>query len=636
MIAPLPTVASTLSLPYLGYDPSTFELSGATPRGLHRQHSSDLATAFAQRVAQEKARKELAVYYYRINHIMAFPLPLAARPTEMPLGIPEMKAYPWLTWLSWALEERWRLLLAAWQRGDEAAGELLQIELAALAGWSSFVEWNGAAGLALGHIAGVLALALQQGERLRPEYRMQIRQAALQLLEQDTLPWYARHWGAVQEPLGATNLHNIPLIALVRSAQLARSLEHPATAQLDATAKMALDAWCRLRLHPTAPHTEGTAYDGYLMDSLTEWLDGLPEKSELLAASKPALLSLVDHWLAMALPGRVDLQAPIGDVEPEMPFWMSVLARLSLWYEECDQNGGWWLLQHLPPDRMPAATLVLLLANEEKMAVDSAAPVASAPQVVSNAVVLRSGWAEDNVLVAVGAGGSKMSHLHKDGGQVVIGWQNRFWLTDPGYQQYRQGEERDFTMGSDAHNVPVINGIVQTQRAAQVLEVSATEGQQYTRLDLTACYEGLPESARVVRHVWLHLLPLVTSPQVIVADEYTGLAEGTPISNAWNFGTHFAWAFQDGWARLSDGERTLWVSCLGTALLPHQLVRHAGSRGPLTLSHQHILSQPAQQASQQSAQTVWWLFHLEPSITWTPPTVDLSQIRMQTSAPSVA
>jgi hypothetical protein len=627
MLATLAAATSTLALPYLGYDSSTFELCGLTARGLQRHYGKDLAVALAGRVAQEKARKELAVYYYRINHTMAFALPLAARPEQMPKGIPEMRAYPWLTWLAWALEERWRLLLAAWQHNnDSAAGELLQKELAALAGWSSFVEWNGEAGLALGHIAGVLALVLQQAKRLQPEYLAPIRQAAIQLLEQDTLPWYAKRWAVIQEPLEPTHLHNIPLIALVRSAQLARALEHPITVQLDVSAKKALAAWCRLRLHPTAPHTEGTAYDGYLMDSVTEWLEGVPEKAELLTVYKPALLSMVHHWLALALPGRVDLQAPIGDVEPEMPFWMSVLARLSLWYKECD--GGWWLLQHLPPDRMPAAALVLLLAHEERMAADRPAPVAGSPQALPNAVVLRTGWAEDDLLVAVGSGGSRMSHLHQDSGQVVIGWQNRFWLTDPGYQQYRRGEERDFTMGDAAHNAPVIGGIVQTQRAVQIMESTANEGQQYTLLELTRCYEGLPEASRMMRHLWLDCPPTPMSPRVVVADELWGLAAGTEIRYAWHFGTHLAWAFQEGWARLSDGERTLWVTSLGASLSPHQLLRHAGSRGPLTLSHHYLISQ--------SPQTFWWLFHFEPTITWAPPAVDLAQILVQRSASSVA
>jgi hypothetical protein len=616
MLAPIPAATSTLALPYLGYDPSTFELSGQTPRGLRRRGAEELAVAFSNRVAQEKTRQELAVYYYRINHTMAFPLPLAARPEHMPQGIPEMKAYPWLTWLSWALEERWRLLLAAWEHADDSeAGERLQQELAALAGWSSFVEWNGQAGLALGHIAGVLALALRRADRLQVSYLPSIRQAAIHLLEQDTLPWYAKHWTTVEEPLEPTNLHNIPLIALVRSAQLARVLKHPAVSALDATAKMALKAWCRLRLHPTAPHTEGTAYDGYLMDSVTEWLDGLPEKEELLAAYRPALLSLVEHWLALALPGRVDLQAPISDVEPEMPFWMTVLARLSRWYDHPD---GRWLLQHLPADRLPAAALILLLTHDDTLAVDAPTPVGGSPRSVPNAVVLRSGWASEELLVAVGAGNARMSHLHQDVGHVVIGWQNRSWLTDPGYQQYRQGEERDFSVGGAAHNGPVIGGIVQTQRAAHIMELTSNQGQQVARLDLTGCYVGLPETGRVLRHIWLSPATELLSPFAVVADELHGFDTGTEVATSWHFGTHLAWAFQDGWARLSDGLHTLWVTTTSASLSPQQLLRHAGSRGPLTLSHRQALSQ--------SPQTFGWIFCFKPALTWSPPSVDLTPL----------
>lgn len=628
MLSPLSTVNATLALPYLGYDPSTFELAGSTPRGLARQEPEALAAALIARVAEEKQRKELAVYYYRINHTMAFPLPLAARPDAMPAGIPEMKAYPWLTWLSWAVEERWRLLLAAWQMlGDVDAGELLQQELAALAGWSSFVEWNGDAGLALGHIAGVLALTLQNADALSPQYASAIRQAAMNLLERDVQPWFQRHWAAVEPPLEPKNLHNIPLIALTRSAQLARAVGHPMVDMLDAKAKILLAAWCEQRLHPTAPHTEGTAYDGYLMDSLTEWLDGLPDRDALLPVCKDALLSLVDHWIALALPGRVDLQAPLGDVEPEMPFWMSVLTRLAIWFDECVENGGWWLLQHLPPDRMPAATLVLLCANASRMAVAAPAPPVTSPQIVPNAAVIRSGWDSADFLVAMGSGGSRMSHLHQDGGHVVIGWQNRFWLTDPGYQQYRRGEERDYSMGPSAHNVPVIGGIAQSQRASQVIEVRGADvvgegSHQYLQMDLTNCYSGLPADARVLRHLWF------SSPEeddvdaaigdaaamILVADQLLGFAEGTEVVTSWHLGTHLAWAFCDGWARLSDGAHNLWMRPLHTLLSPLQLTRHAGSRGPLAITHSDTLAQ--------ADSVQWWVFVCNPQLTWTPPVLE--------------
>jgi hypothetical protein len=97
-----------------------------------------------------------------------------------------------------------------------------------------------------------------------------------------------------------------------------------------------------------------------------------------------------------------------------------------------------------------------------------------------------------------------MGHLQADGGQIILGWQGRFWITDPGYQQYRPGEERTYTLGLQAHNAPVIGGKAQTRRAArmQLLETNA-HGWQHARTDLSACYQGLPAGASVQREVWL-------------------------------------------------------------------------------------------------------------------------------------
>ena len=612
MLSPLPATHSTLTLPYLGYDPSTFELAGQTPRGVVRQTSESIQASFAQRVAVEKERKELAVYYYRVNHTLAFPLPLTSRPVDFPPGIPGMTNYPWLTWLAWALEERWVLLLAAWVQLDDEAGELMQRELAALDGWDSFTDASGVPSLALGHIAGVLATALQYSEHLDPLHAAAIRRAATQLIDQDTLPWYAEHWAKLQEPLEPKNLHNIPTIALARSAQLARAIGHASAEQLDACAAMALRAWCKHRLNTNAPHTESTAYDGFLMDSVTAWLDTTPLRDNLLAECQPAFFSLVDHWLAMALPGRLDLQIPLSDVEPEMPYWINALARLAAWYGH--EQGG-WLLQHLPPDRMPATALTLLLARPERLAVQTQPPTAGAPLSTPNAVVLRSGWDSADISVAIGAGQSRMSHLHQDSGSVVVAWQNRCWITDPGYQQYRKGEERDFTMGIAAHNAPVIGGIVQTLRASNLVSLANDERGQSASIELTHCYAGLPESAHIQRQLWLSPFPTAaTQPYLIVADAFHGFAERTEIEISWQLGTHLAVAFQDGWLRLSDGEHTLWMTTSDRALASQNLSRHAGSRGPLTLSHRYTL--PA------AEHRFGWLFFFNPAIVWSPPTHD--------------
>lgn len=617
MLSPLPTTASALALPSLGYDASMFELSSHIQPGLHANNAANVKHNFQQRVDIEKKRKELSVYYYRINHTLAFPLPLSERPTQLPPGIPELSNYPWFTWLAWALEERWRLLLTAWQLdNDAAAGELVQQELAALAQWSTFAELDGSASLGLGHIAGVLAIAQHQVDQFAPQYAPAIHQAATLLLERDYLPWYEKRWHGIEEPLPSSHMHNIPIIALTRSAQLARALNHPSTSTLEQSAKIALRSWCTQRLNPTAPHTEGTSYDGFLMDSVTEWLDTIPEKSKIIAQHQSALASLTEHWLAMTIPGRVDLQVPLSDVEPEMPFWINALTRLAYWYK---QQEAWWLLQYIPPERTPAAAINQLQRHPDQWQSQTKAPIANNVQNVANAIVWRSGWNNQDFAVIIGAGQSKMSHQHQDSGHLILAWQNRAWITDPGYQQYRKGEERDFTIGTAAHNTPVIDGIAQSQRNAEIIaatiDTSTDKSDEHiASLNLTRCYQGIPDQAQILRHIKRHPQRISTqgeSLHLVVIDELNGLAAGTAITISWQLGTHLAITFRHGWLRLSDGENTLWLKSNVGDIQPHHLKRHAGSRGPLTLTYQYKVTYP-QQITQ-------WHIHCLPYITWEPP-----------------
>lgn len=605
-----PPFTPVLSLPALGYDTGTYEVAGQIPAGLHRWQTSDLLDALKTRVALEKARRELAVYYYRINHTMAFPLPLDQRPPEMPAGIPGRPSYPWLTWLLWVLEERWRVLHAAWrQLDDQEAGTLLQTELAALAGWNSFAGWNGQVGLAAGHTAACLTQALATRSGWNADRYQQVQEVAATLIERDVWPWYQSVW-TMEEALRPHDIHNIPVIALVRSAGLARLIEHPRAAALEERATETLRAWWRHRLDADQPHSEGTAYDGYLMDTFTEWLEGLANRKMLLAEGREAFLSLARQWIHLTLPGRLDLHAPLSDVEPEMPFWMTALLRIGLWYGHAESL---WLLQHLPLARLPAASLAAAWANRERLAADFSPPQPG-PQEEASAATLRTGWDSQDVLVAVGLSRSPMSHLHDDGGHVLIGWQNRFWITDPGYQQYRPGPERSFTLDAEAHNAPVIDGVYQTKRAARRIRIADNgSGWQQLRLELTDCYADLPAAARIYRDVWLIPEAGHGSHLAVVRDTFHGLAPGTEIQNHWQGGTHLAWAFRAGWARLSDGERTLWIGTVPGSAQAAGLERHGGSRGPLTLHHGSRLTAEREER--------WWIFQMDPILGWEPPQV---------------
>ena len=588
--------------PPKAYEYSTYELAPELQGPQRPWRAKDVKQMILERAAREKQRRQIDTYYYRIGFTMSYPLPLTRRPRleDLPAPLPG-RPYPWLTWLAWDLEERWRILHAAWRQfGDREAGMLLQQELAALAGWDRIAEVNNSIGLASGHIAGCLALALADESKWDPQLLEQARRAAKTLLERDVWPWFEQQWRA--EITRPEQLGNIPAIALVRSAQLARVVGSPHLPALDAKAKEFCQVWCRMRME--GHHTEGTAYDGYLLDSLTGWLEGFPQRAELLRGGSLAFLSQVEQWMDLTLPGRFDLHAPLGDVEPEMPFWVTPLLRLEGWY-------GWsdvaWFLPRFPLERMPAAGLVAAL--EQKFPAPTRVPPV-APHVLPNAVTLRTGWEREGLLAAVGLTRTTMGHLQADGGQLVIGWQGRFWITDPGYQQYRPGEEREYTLGPLAHSAPVIGGKVLSQRAAR-LELAETDarGRKHACVDLTACYKGLPKDAAVRRDVWL--IEDAAGLAVVARDNLSGFGKDVEVSTSWLGGNHLGWAFVDGWARLTDGTHALWLGTVPGVLEAGKLTRHPGSRGPLTLTQ--TASLPEGQG------TRWWVFWCEPKAGWTPP-----------------
>ncbi|MBI5395626.1 MAG: heparinase II/III family protein [Verrucomicrobia bacterium] len=607
---------NTREQPPLAYDVSAYELAPQFPPGLREWDRPDLERELARRVAREKSRRELHVCYYRIGHTLAFQLPVAAKPSvcELPQGIPGRSDYPWLTWLAWALEERWRVLHAAWrQLRDEEAGAMLQRELAALAGWENFLDESNKVSLVTGHLAACLALAVADRAGWRIDELRRAQAAARSLVERDVSPWFQKTWAA-DAPLTPARLHNIPTIALLRAAQLARVIGHPQAPAFEQRAGQAVGAWCALRMGE-GHHTEGAAYDGYLMDSATEWIGRAPGRSDLVATTRPACASLVQQWLHQTLPGRPDLHAPLGDTEPEMPFWITAMLRMAHWH---DWKEAGWLARRFPLARLPAAALAL--ENWPFLSQVSSPPAAGVRE-YPGAATMRTGWDSDDLLVAVGLSRCAMGHLHNDAGHVVIGWQGRFWITDPGYQQYRPGPEREFTVGPQSHNAPVIGGAAQDVHAARLLAAKCgDDGAQHVAIELSSCYKSLPKQATVRRDIWL----MPDARAVVVRDEFKGLPPGIEVRTFWQGAAHMAWAFRDGWARLADGGRALWLGAMPGRLEAARLTRHVGSRGPLTLEHVAAL------AEGRGAQ--WWIMQCDGAAGWTPPAVSGDDAKVQVKA----
>lgn len=584
-----------------------------------------VAAELERRVELYLQRTEIEINYYRVGYRLSFGLPVAARPTDFPVGVlGSDRPYPWLIWLGWELEERWRVFALAirvatdWRLNIdlESVHGALADELTLLSRWESYdADYNGA-GLVTSSLAAVCTEIVRHRDHYRPEAVTAAETVGNRILDDSVAPWYAEAWHGVDPAgLGPDALHNIRCITLLRAAQLADALGHPAAAGYQSQAYRLYGAWLAARGEPE-PMTEGAAYDGFLLDSITEWLADRTDADELRAQGRAALSAFPRIVAALSLPGRPEQQAPIGDVEPQMTQWASAALRLRNWYPETVPAST--VLRAFPIERLAGWALPYAdkPAGYDESADHRTGPSAGGPLGVAvqpATATIRHGWSAADPLVVMSAARTPAGHLQTDGGTLVLGRYGRWWITDPGYQQYRLGAERDFTIGYEAHNAPVINGAAQTIRRAVPRVVA--DPSSAIELDLTDCYPDLGSAARVARTVLLH------DCAALVTDRFEGLG-GADLQTHWHADAELAWSFVDGVARLTDGVRVLWLAA-GTSdgrarLGAEQLARHPGTTGPLRLSAATVINADRFVA--------WWAFLFTDKLSWSVPTERLDQL----------
>lgn len=529
-----------------------------------------------RRGAASLAEQDLIVDYYRIGYRLAWPLPIAIRPDGFPAAIPGIPRYPWLTWIGWQLEERWAAL-------HNAGHPELIDELCRLDGWSSFVADDGRAGLNTASVAMWLIRGLES-PAATAEQRARLTEISERLITESLVPRYLRERDEPDLSMIRT-LQNIRLIPLFTSGRLAAMIDHPG---LDIVHDLATDA-VRLWLDARKDgYTEGVAYDGYLIEHLLNWLAVVPD-----AEASEEIHRAARRWVSTTVPDRPGIQAPLGDIEPEMAHWLTVIAAVAK--EAGDPDLAAWC-RTVPLRELPSAALTHL---SSPVAGGAASAVLAGGQQQA-AVALRTRLDDHagggDLLVAISAPRMEIGHLHSDAGQVVLGWRGTCWITDPGYQQYRAGEERAFTLDPQAHNVPVIDGTAQTRKQTVIERQTPSSAV----INLSDCYEGEPSVRRTVR---IAGTDGPTGTAVLVRDEIEGSAGG--VLTHWLVPGQLSWQFVGGWARLADDhDSALWFGRIGGELAADQLTRHPGSRGPLTLTVPTLAGRTD------------WIFVLDPKAGW--------------------
>jgi hypothetical protein len=546
-----------------------------------------------------KARRDdryLVVDYYRIRRKLAYRIPVSS--LSIPdMTVPTIPDYPWSIWLLWALEERMHALgwAAEWFRQPEFE-RAAAADLSALASWPRYCQFD-RPDLSSAHAGRLLWAAYTTWQWPRSGLREQVRVACSRLVR-ELLPKVRAHFVELDSvsdilalPAPPAKLANIPVIGTIGAALAAHAAGDPALDSLNRSVAAAFGAILELRKQG---FSEGVAYDGYVLDFLADWIGIAPARERETILRHPRFGDFLDESYMLAAPGAMLEVAELSDVEPrEMRFHCTAQAKLAPY--ETNPVRSWYLSLWRPAE-MPAAALG---AIRNIRAAAAAEPSAVSALDAHYALVLRSGWGHDDLAVAVAASNSPMAHVQNDNGSVVIGTRGRWIIADPGYQQYMQDAERDFTLGLAAHNAPVIDGVAQDRKAPKLM----LRENRHISIELAGCYPSNAGVESLVRHVWLKDRALVVLADVVRGP---GIAR---LNYHWHGHPEAAWGTSGGWILLHLPQSDLWFTTPQASVSLADVTRHPGSRGQLTLG---AAVTPAPVA-------VWWVF----SISASPPAMEL-------------
>ena len=216
------------------------------------------------------------------------------------------------------------------------------------------------------------------------------------------------------------------------------------------------------------------------------------------------------------------------------------------------------------------------------------------------AVVLRSGWENDDVAVVGASSNSPMGHVPANYGSLCIAAQGQWFIQTPGYQQYMKSSEREFTIGKVSRNTPIVDGEGVTRKAGRVLQLRENAHSCRAAFDLAGCYAGSPAMTRSMT------LATQGTPQAVLIEDHIGIPINESLEYYWHGHPEAAWWVQDGWAMLALQGKTLWFTSPQFAFDGSAVRRLRGSRGQLTLTTSFLPSLDKNLKPRET--TVQWLF----------------------------
>lgn len=385
--------------------------------------------------------------------------------------------YPFWTTLSREVERRLTTLTLAYGLTSEVAyAEKARDLLLALAGWGKWHEYDKATNnLSLPHITTGVAIAYDElHDLLSDEERARVRSALLNLGLRPMSYWFNLELD-----------HNI--IVLMNAGMVIGSLaigdEIPYIGKFISIPLAGLRWYVDQRERSTT--TEGLVYTSYAMSSLFKAASAIRRTTgnDDLLRSPFVRTTLAEIYLYFR--GGPGGYANLSDAGHEVDAGPLMIQLVN---EFADLRAAWLVHQDSreSPDIFPyvnrdvpvpdLSTLGLSLSRHFKKI---------------DWVALRTGWNDDDTLLAFTASPSAAGHNHYDQNHFILNVAGEWLITDPGYQNYTPGPENIFTNAAIGHNTLLVNGEGQLIRGrAFVVESLLADGFDYVRGDATATYEG--------------------------------------------------------------------------------------------------------------------------------------------------
>lgn len=395
-------------------------------------------------------------------------------PVPQPIGFSD---YPYWTRLSREIEQRLVTLAMAWSlTGDRSFAEKARTILLAISGWRTWAEYDKPTNnLSLPHFTMGAAIAYDEIYSILTEpERQQVRHA---ISTRGLHPM--GYWRDRQLDHNITVLMNAGMVV----GCLAIGDELPHTQRFLAPALVALRWYLEQR--ETSTITEGLVYISYSLTTIFKVAAAVRRATgdDTLLQSPYIRSTLPDMYLYLR--GGHGGYANLSDSREREDFNVLMMYLLN---ELNDPRAIWLLAQDAQQDPMLFPYLQRDTAIPDISSLDI--PLSRHFERI-DWVALRSGWSDQDTLLAFTSSPSATGHNHFDQNHFVLNVRSEWLITDPGYQTYTPGPENVFTTQTIGHNGLLVNGEGQSTRGGgRIIACELGSSLDYVCGDATASYEG--------------------------------------------------------------------------------------------------------------------------------------------------